>query len=151
MSTRSAGHTTTDPELHRKRRAPLNPFFSKQNIASREPVIQNQIEKLTRRIDDFTISGDALSIGIAYCALTMDIVSEYATGKSYGSLDYPDFNQEMAACVSSIGKIWRIGKHFYLLWLLMMNVPNWILRKLDPKSAQFTAFENVRMIFDFIR
>ena len=129
--------------MHRKRRAALNPFFSKQKVMSLEPVIRNQIEKLVRRIDEFASSGNVLPIGVAYGAATMDIISEYALEKSYGNLEHPDFNQELVEFLNGFGKQWHLGKHFHLLWLLLSNLPQWMFQKLDPKSSSWKAFQRV--------
>lgn len=147
LTNKTASLPTIDHDLHKNRRAALNPFFSKQKVASLEVVIRNQIEKLAQRIEEYAASGNVLSIGTAYCALTMDIISEYSMGKSYANLEYPNFHQELVEAVSGFGTLWRIGKHFRLFSLLVANIPIWIIRKLDPKAAAWIAFEAVSMGF----
>lgn len=138
---------TINHDVHRLRRAALNPFFSKQKIAFMESAILDQVEKLSRRIEEFAASGRVLPLGFAYSALTMDIITEYAMEKTYGNLDYEDFNQDMVDCIRGFGKMWRLGKHMNWLPRLMSLVPPSVTLKLDPKLGQFKAFQEVRKHF----
>lgn len=134
---------TLSHDVHRLRRAALNPFFSKQKIAVMESAIMDQVEKLSRRIEGFAASGQVLPLGFAYSALTMDIITEYAMEKTYGNLDYADFNQDMVDCIRGFGKMWRLGKHMNWLPRLMALVPTSVTLKLDPKLGQWKAFQEV--------
>jgi len=53
--------------------------------------LDEHIEKPSKWITEFATSGKALPIGIAYSAINMDSITEYATGSVYGDLDYGDF------------------------------------------------------------
>ena len=121
----------------------MNPFFSKQKIGTLEPVIQSQIDKLCERIEGFAKTGHHMPIGLAYSAMTMDIVTEYTMEGSYGNLDSEDFGKDMVDCVKGIGPMWRWSKHFRFLTTVLPHVPNWIIMKLDPKAAQWHAFQKV--------
>ena len=121
---------------------PRNPFFSKQKILSLEPVIQGQIEKLPNRVEDFAASGKVLVIGVAYAALTIDVVTEYAMEKSIGNLDRKDFNRDMVECARGFGLMWRIGKHITWLPPLMEVAPDWLMER-EPKIGQWIAFRQV--------
>lgn len=58
-----AGH-----ELHRQRRAVLNPFFSKRTISSDETQIGEKVEQLCQRFEGYADSGEILRIDVAYSA-----------------------------------------------------------------------------------
>ena len=145
MGNSLAAQSTVDHHMHRKRRAAMNPFFSKQKIGTLEPVIQSQIDKLCERVEGFTKSGDFIPIGLAYSAMTMDIVTEYTMEGSYGNLDRKDFGKDIVDCVKGVGPMWRLGKHMRWLPTVLPYVPNWIIAKLDPKAAQWHAYQAVRM------
>ena len=134
----------TDHYRHKMWRSVLNPFFSKQKIATLEPLIHTQLEKLSNRIDSFVESGKVLTIGIAYAAFTMDVITDYAMEKSYGNLDFEDFNQGMANATKKFGKIWHLGKHATWFVPLFSKIPASIIKRLDPDSAQWKAFQEVR-------
>lgn len=132
----TASNSTIGHDQHRFRRGALNPFFSKQKITALESVMQAQVEKLSKRIEEFAASGKVLPNGTAYSAFTMDVVTEYCMEKSYGNLDYEDFNQSMADCVKGIGPVWRLGKHMTWIPSLFAAVSSCIIESLDPKSGQ---------------
>ena len=136
-------HGTIDHDKHRARRAALNPFFSKQKITALEPVIQEQVEKLVKRIDELAASGKVVPIGTAYSAFAMDVVTEYAMEKSYGNLDQEDFNQDMVDCGQGAGLVWRLGKHVTWVPVLCAMLPNWTIKMLAPKAAQWMAYQEV--------
>ncbi|ERF69870.1 hypothetical protein EPUS_05412 [Endocarpon pusillum Z07020] len=137
-----SAHGTTDHNLHRIRRASLNPFFSKKKIVSLEPVLQGQVEKLSRRMEEFADSGKVMPLGYAYAAFTMDIVTEYAMEKSYGNLDHEDFNADLCDCVKGVGPIWHLGKHIPWFNQIYAMTPSWVIQKLLPKSGHWKAFQD---------
>ena len=141
-----AAQSTRDHHHHRKRRAAMNPYFSKQKIAAMEPIIHEQIDKFCRRMNEFAKSGDVVPIGVAYAALNMDIVTEYTMEGSYGNLNYKDFNADMVDCVKGVGPQWRLGKHVQWFPKVFPHIPNWIIAKIDPRSAQWHAFQKVSTI-----
>jgi hypothetical protein len=61
---------TASHELHRMRRAALNPFFSKQKVRALQPKIENVVENLLQRFDEFAGTGKALPLSDAFAALT---------------------------------------------------------------------------------
>ena len=133
-------------EVHRQRRSALNPFFSKAKILAFEPVVREQIEKLSKRIEQHAGTGQLLHLGFAYGALTMDVVTEYAMEKSYGNLDQADYNQHLTNCVLGSGPVWRWGKHLPWILPLFARAPRWVIHKLDPNASQWQAFREVRSL-----
>lgn len=142
--------STVPHDTHRMRRAALNPFFSRQKVTALEPLLHNQVEKLSRRFEEFASSGKVLPVGYAYPAFTMDIITEYAMNKSYNSMDHEHFNCDMANFARSIGPVWHIGKHFRWFVPVMKSMPMWIALRLNPPIATWKVFEDVcisRFIF----
>ncbi|GAM40082.1 hypothetical protein TCE0_034r12149 [Talaromyces pinophilus] len=84
---------SADHNVHRRRRAPLNPLFSKATVAKRQNLINSQIMKLIDRIRDTDQS--RLNIGAALSALTRDIATEYILARNYHDLDKEDFSEGM--------------------------------------------------------
>lgn len=65
--------STSGHELHRQRRAVLNPFFSKWVITSNETQIKAKVEQLCQRLEGYADSGQILRIDVAYSALVRDM------------------------------------------------------------------------------
>jgi cytochrome P450 len=65
-----AAFTTNDHDLHRLRRSALNPFFSKVKVRSLQPRIEERLNRLMERFQEFKESGEPMSASLAYAALT---------------------------------------------------------------------------------
>ncbi|KAL8729308.1 MAG: hypothetical protein Q9166_004805 [cf. Caloplaca sp. 2 TL-2023] len=88
-------HFTTDShEVHRLRRLPLASFFSKKSIGETSGFIDERLGVLCRRIRDSQINCTPMSLGLAYGALTTDIISSYALGDCYHLLEREDLGLE---------------------------------------------------------
>lgn len=61
---------TSNHDLHRMRRAALNPFFSKQKVRALQPKIENVVENLLSRFEGFAESKQPLPLSDAFAALT---------------------------------------------------------------------------------
>lgn len=125
------------------RRAALNPFFSKQKVATIEPLIEKKIDQLSRRLQEFASSGNVLPIGCAYSALTMDIITEYAMIKGQDNLQAKDFNREMVVAVRGAAALWQWGKIFSLVPWLCERTPLWLIKQISAPLGQWTAMQQV--------
>lgn len=81
-----SGFGTTEHELHRKRRAALNPYFSRSNIDAQVPLVQGKTERLCKTFQQAAATGDVVRLDICFVSLTIDTVTECAFGISYGAL-----------------------------------------------------------------
>ncbi|KAK7755515.1 hypothetical protein SLS62_002447 [Diatrype stigma] len=95
---------------HKRRRAALNPFFSKVKVANSQFIIQGAVEKLCNRLRGFSAT-EVVPLGSAISALTRDVSAEFLFGMSFNHLDDEDFNSGILAMHQNGGKIWRVTKH----------------------------------------
>lgn len=82
-----------DHDLHRVRRKPLDPFFSKRGALAFEPVILAELAVLEQRF--LTISGTSRVINIenVYSALTGDIIAKISISpKPLALVSDPNFS-----------------------------------------------------------
>ena len=86
--------STVPHAVHRMRRAALNPFFSKRAVTQLEPIIREKAEKLASRFEAAVETREVIRIDVAYMALTMDVITQYAYAGSYNYLAEPDFKLE---------------------------------------------------------
>jgi cytochrome P450 len=56
-------------DQHRKRRAPLNPFFSKAKVVGLLPVITERSEALCQRLEEFKTTGEIMPAQVAFAAV----------------------------------------------------------------------------------
>lgn len=139
-------HATLKHDLHRLRRVALNPFFSKQKIATLEPLIERKIDQLSQRFREFASEARVLSIGTAYSALAMDIVTEYTMIKGEDNVQVKDFNFDMVEAVKGSTKLWHLGKHVPILPWIYERTPVWMIRQISVPMAQWTAMMQVRKV-----
>jgi cytochrome P450 len=61
---------TNGHDLHRLRRAALNPFFSKTSVRNLQPLIDAKLDFFIERFEEFHKSGEVMVINHAFAALT---------------------------------------------------------------------------------
>ena len=143
------GNTTTSMfgtlphDLHRQRRAALNPYFSKQSVTRLTPVIQSLVDALCGRFRDAQKSGESVNLGVAYCGLTTDIITEYSFGKPYGFLTRPDFGSDFHALLVQGGLVSHLVKQFGWLFPMMQAMPTWFVAMVNPQMMSLIGLENV--------
>lgn len=134
-------------ELHRVRRAALNPFFSKTAVRRLEPVIRSRVEVLCAGVQSCANKGEVIRLDAAVMALTIDTITSYCFGDTWGALDVPqqswlDWNRVMNGIFETV----VVGRHMPWLAGGMQALPVWAARLVNPDMAVFAgAKERVRM------
>ncbi|KUJ12388.1 cytochrome P450 [Mollisia scopiformis] len=123
---------TVSHRLHRRRRAALNPFFSKQQINRLQPMLTHMISKLCSRIDEFEESGQPMGMRPVYMCLTTDIVTLYALNQSWGYLDSEDFAPLWVETIKAVTVAGAVIKQFPWVLPLMRILPRGVVRVMDP-------------------
>lgn len=136
------GHTA-DHKLHRIRKDALSPFFSKRSVKDYKPIIKAKIEHLCWRIEEYRKVQRPVNLTVAYLALCMDIITDYAFGKEYGLLDEDDLNEKWRDTILSIVKSVAIIVHLSWLPGLMRALPTAIARSITPDVSQLLDYEHV--------
>lgn len=143
--------STIDHDLHRKRRAPLAPYFSLSAIRRFDPVIRGKLEALSRRLDEYRRSGQPVNLDLAFTALTTDIITQYAFGRSDDLLKANDFNPEWLPLLREASEQSLLTKQMPWLMHTMRKIPlNWMVM-LKPELTSFIRFQAVRFSFHLIR
>ncbi|KAI0595140.1 trichodiene oxygenase [Biscogniauxia sp. FL1348] len=133
-------------DLHRRRRAPMNNFFSKSNVAGKQNILKELVEKLCQRIDAVSGTQKTINLGHAISAFTRDASTNFIVGKSYNNLDKEDFNQAMTKTIVGLGMLWRITKHIRWVGPLLLSLPTSIAKAIgdEGNKAFFVFLENSR-------
>ncbi|KAI1380866.1 cytochrome P450 [Hypoxylon crocopeplum] len=130
---------TQDHDLHRKRRAVLNPFFSQQNVRRLEPVINDTLANLFYRMDGWAKVTTPVRMNVAFRAATKDIIQAYAFGEGDRCLDKEDCNTAFFDIMAP-HKLAHLGTHIYWLAILLARMPPRIMTALIPKIGVFASF-----------
>lgn len=81
---------TQDHDLHRRRRAALNPFFSQQNVRRLDPIISDTFANLLRRMGGWAVVGSPVRMSIPSRAAVKDVIQACAFGEGEKCLEMED-------------------------------------------------------------
>jgi hypothetical protein len=137
---------TVDHDLHRVRRAAINPFFSKSNVRKLENIIQLKASKVLDYMIALEDTGKPLTLTHLYGAFTSDVIVEYAFGESHNNLGKDNLNDKFFQMMGSIHHIGPAAKQFGWLLPILLSIPEWITSRLDPGMAAFAEMQNVRLM-----
>ncbi|KAF2835994.1 cytochrome P450 [Patellaria atrata CBS 101060] len=141
---------TIPHDLHRKRRAAINPFFSKGRVGHLEPTIQGIISTLLQRMSEYGANEGVMRMSLAYRATTCDVITGYSFGKSTNYLKQQDFNIAFFSAVDAMFALaWPLT---YIWWLgpLLNSTPPLIMGYVNPgfKSLRGMQVEWIKQIED---
>jgi cytochrome P450 len=134
--------TAASNEVHRRRRAALNPFFARKMVLTLEDVVQSQAEKMCALVTQKLAAGEPANLHQAFRAISVDVASDYSFGESYNLLDSPDLGQDFFRLTRGLGPSIWIFQQFPQL-LIANSLPSWILEKLDDSLAQIVKLQEV--------
>ncbi|KAI1318870.1 cytochrome P450 [Xylariaceae sp. FL0255] len=114
---------TVDHALHRARRQPLAPYFSKARITAHQDMIRKHMGKLTDRLADASGEKKVVNLGAAVMAFTRDMSNDFVLGKCYNSLDREDFDAFIMQTAEGAGASWRLTKHTRIWIHVLKAIP----------------------------
>lgn len=85
---------TVDHDLHRRRRKPLEPFFSRKGVSAFQPMLAEYVRRLESIVESFNGTGKVIRLDHAFSALTGDIMARICFNDRKGYLDDDDFAPE---------------------------------------------------------
>ncbi|KLJ09026.1 hypothetical protein EMPG_15547 [Blastomyces silverae] len=110
---------TVSHELHRIRRSPLNPFFSKKSVNDLFLVMCRPTNILCKRLDEACKTGETINMKYIYAAVTLDIINDYCFASSTENVLKPDFGRKGFDDVDSFFAVSLLNIH--IPWLLRLN------------------------------
>ncbi|OAQ97404.1 hypothetical protein LLEC1_02670 [Akanthomyces lecanii] len=120
-----SGLATLDHDHHRLRRTPLNQFFSTKSVRNLQPIIEERVDQLLRRLrrEGQDRPTEPLDLMYPFSAYTNDVINEYAFARSDHLIEEPDFG---AATTNSLLKGTHMGpiiKHMNWALTLVNALP----------------------------
>jgi cytochrome P450 len=134
---------TIPHDLHRLRRAALNPYFSKQSVTRLVPVIQSLLGTLSETFREAQKSREPVNLGVVYTALTTDVITEYSFGNPYGFLAKLDAASDFHALMVEAGLVSHLFKQFGWLFPMTQAMPTWFVALSNPQMMSLVHLENV--------
>lgn len=141
FATPGASIWTVDHTLHKNRRAPLSPYFSKSKVSNQKDMIMGHVQSLFDRLSSFAASQETFDLGAAFTAFVRDVTNEYIFGKHYDDLGKKDFDAGMVVAAQAGGLLWRTTKFIRFFGPMIRAIPpQWIIAVSDPVTKQFFRF-----------
>jgi cytochrome P450 len=131
---------TEKHDVHRIRRASLNPFFSKQRIFRLEPVIQSLARRFCERCEDFKRAGQPVPLTFGFSCLITDVLTEYVMTESFHYLEAPDWVPQWVKTLRSIPEVGIWAKYVPGLLPLLKSVPQSWVAVMDPGMGMVMGY-----------
>lgn len=131
---------------HRLRRGMLSPYLSKPAIRILEPVIQEKVNLLCRHMREALMNDEPLELHRCFISLAVDIVSQYAFGKSncFNVLQEKVLDDKWKDGVTgAFGKL-LLTRHFPILIRVFRTLPVRITSLVVPTTRHIEFMESVR-------
>ncbi|KAF4845946.1 Cytochrome P450 monooxygenase orf6 [Colletotrichum siamense] len=142
---------TRDHDLHRRRRAVLSRFFSKENVRRLAPIINETLGDLLRRMEGWSRTDEPIDFNPASRAATKDVIQSYALGEGEKRFLMEDCNAAFFEALTP-GRMTHFSVHFHTIAMAFQSLPPRILVILAPYIQAFVAFvEDLTVKIEAIR
>ncbi|KAH9838163.1 Cytochrome-P450, partial [Teratosphaeria destructans] len=133
---------TIPNDLHKRRRAPLNNFFSKKAIMEYEDIVQSKVSLLCQRIEAAFSheKGEPLDLSRAFKAMSVDVVTDYAFSSSLGLLEEDDFGAWFGNMLREGAPLFWVFQQFPFTQSVVESLPAWVSRRLSPAVRAWETF-----------
>jgi cytochrome P450 len=139
----SAAFTTASNEVHRVRRAALNPLFSRKMVLELEDVVQSKAQKLYSRLADALAAGTPIDLHHGFRAVSVDVITDYAFDSCYNLLDRQDFGVDFFAMVRGLGPAFWFFQQWPFTQSLAYKIPLWLAKILSQPLGSFLQMQAV--------
>ena len=144
FSNPEATFQTPEFQLHKIRRAALNPFFSQKKIAEYSPAIQKRLDRLSERLDEEYEGEDrVLNLNDMWGCLTTDTIIAYCFEREYHFIEEPDFKSEFAQAISDLMDGVHVVSQFTWLPSFFQTLPDSTVVAMNPTMKTVLKFNNV--------
>ncbi|KAI0400710.1 cytochrome P450 [Xylaria palmicola] len=134
---------TTDHDLHRKRRKPLEPFFSRMGISRLQEMIAELAMKLEDRLREPQGQNRVIRLDHAFSAFSGDIIGriclgDFEPGKEF--LDDSEFSPDWYNVIHTIVRSIPLFTAFPALVKVLSYIPESVIMWAYPKGRVFDIF-----------
>ena len=139
---------TPDHNLHKLRKAPLLPLFSKRRISEFQPVIREKLDILCSKIDQYV---GPFALNRALTAFSGDVITTYVFGQSYQHLESPDFKETFHEPFMAASESGHVALQFKWVYPLMESLPEWLVLKMQPQIFLILQLAKVSTVIVVVR
>ena len=137
----TSSFATVKHHTHRKRRAALNPFFSKRKIASHSHAIQQRMNRLCERLKEQYLDTDqVLKLDDMWGCWTSDIIVDYCFERDYHFAEQPRFRAFFTDAMFDLLDPVHFVTQFPWAIKLVNLLPETVVKFLQPGMASVMTF-----------
>ncbi|KAK3349178.1 putative cytochrome P450 [Lasiosphaeria hispida] len=129
-----------DHDLHRARRKPLDPFFSRRQVQEYEPMIFEALQLLESRLEALSGTGTIVNMEHVYAALSGDLIGKISVTDPPSFLSDPDFAPDWHTTLCRFFTQITLYTNFTFLMGWVSLIPRSVLLSLTPGAAGFKTF-----------
>jgi hypothetical protein len=144
---------TRSHDLHKSRRAALNPFFSTKNIRRLEPMVHEVLSHIFQHLETAKNEKKPVNMSLLYRAATHDLIADYAFGQGSIAFSREDLNEPYFRAYHEMVLTWHFGCYFPWFTHLMRKLPMKIITTMVPSVKQFILMIEVCLFppFSFVQ
>ncbi|KAH8805423.1 cytochrome P450 [Xylogone sp. PMI_703] len=141
---RTGGATlsTNSHDLHRIRRAALNPFFSKTTIRKLQPLVDGKVDQLLERFAECQRAQNVLVANHVFAAFTNDVVTNLCFGTCHDRLGHPAFDPSFHDAAIAGLNIAPFMAQFPIIMQTLEALPQSFTTKFIPAFADYIEGKN---------
>lgn len=143
--------TTVSHDHHRLRRGAMSRYFSKASVLRLEPMVQKYVDSLVVRLRAYKDTQKPVNLSRAYLCFTNDVITEYAMGKSFNSIETSDdFYVDFQDSIKNSVFLTHVIKVFPWIYPLLKNTPLWVTKFLNSKVVNVVEWQRVSVLPLFV-
>ncbi|KAB8071863.1 cytochrome P450 [Aspergillus leporis] len=132
---------TNKHEVHRRRRAALNPFFSKRAINNAVPMMQEQINRLCNRLRrEYQGTGKVFRLDWMMGCIASDIIVRYCLDRGYDFLEAPDFRSPFIQALFDLLDGVHLITQFAWVATVFNSLPQCLVEAMQPGMKSVNNF-----------
>ncbi|WEW62046.1 hypothetical protein PRK78_007546 [Emydomyces testavorans] len=128
---------TENAQLHRRRRAAMNPFFSRGKVLRQEALLQELIQNFCNRIEDFRRSGKVAPLSLGFTCLSTDLITSFVIGRSYRYIESPDWHPYWGQTLRSASEFGVVLRQLTWTLPILKSIPRSWAVAVNPGLALF--------------
>ncbi|KAK3934316.1 cytochrome p450 [Diplogelasinospora grovesii] len=135
---------TTDHDLHRRRRKPLEPFFSRKGITSLQPMLAEVALHLESRFRDLEGKNKVIRLDHAFSAFSGDIIGRICLDSGDNGdrfLNDPAFAPDWYDIIHTIVRSIPLFTGFPWIVQIVAHIPERVLLWAYPRGQMFNVFK----------
>ncbi|PGH03342.1 hypothetical protein AJ80_08702 [Polytolypa hystricis UAMH7299] len=137
----------------KERKDILQPLFSRRAIISMQWLIQENADKLCRRLAENNKNGKSSDIFLAARCFTLDTVFPFCYGRPLDTLDAEDFRAPIVEAMEGSMELSTGMKHFSLIRDTLQKIAPWLPHSSDVVLSGFVQLQNLlhKQVSDVIK